>query len=123
MPRTKTTLVDPDVQLLGALAHPTRLAILRELSGSAEVCAYDFTMCCDVRQPTVSHHLKILKEAGIIEAERRGTWIYYRLVPAAGERLRALAGELLGGPQLIPAASLMASRGAAATNRPAARPS
>lgn len=123
MPRNKSLLVDPDVQLLQALAHPTRLAILRELSGSAEVCACDFTMCCDVRQPTVSHHLKILKEAGVIEAERRGTWIYYRLVPAAGERLRALAGELLGGPQIIPAGSLVAARRAATANRPAARPS
>ena len=123
MPRTKATLVDPEVQLLQALAHPTRLAILRELSGTAEVCACDFTNCCDVQQPTVSHHLKILKEAGVIEAERRGTWIYYRLVPAAGERLRALAGELLGGPQLIPAGSLVATRRAATASRPAARPS
>ena len=123
MPRSNTTLVDPEVQLLQALAHPTRLAILRELSSSTEVCACDFTMCCDVRQPTVSHHLKVLKEAGVIEAERRGTWIYYRLVPAAGERLRALAGELLGGPQLIPAGSLVASRRAVMASRPAARPS
>ena len=123
MPRPKTTLVDPDVQLLQALAHPTRLSILRELTGASEVCACDFTMCCDVRQPTVSHHLKILKEAGVIEAERRGTWIYYRIVPAAADRLRALAGELLGGPQLIPAAVLVAGRRAAKADRPAPRPS
>ena len=105
-PRSTATLVDPDVQLLQALAHPTRLAILRELSGSAEVCACDFTSCCDVRQPTVSHHLKILKEAGVIEADRRGTWIYYRLVPTAAERLRAIAGELLGTGQVIPAGTI-----------------
>jgi ArsR family transcriptional regulator, arsenate/arsenite/antimonite-responsive transcriptional repressor len=107
MPRHPTTdLVDPDVQLLQALAHPTRLAILRELSGSSEVCACDFTSCCDVRQPTVSHHLKILKEAGVIQADRRGTWIYYRLVPSAAERLRAIAGELLGTGQVIPAGTI-----------------
>ena len=122
MARPKTTLVDPDVQLLQALAHPTRLKILRELAGATEVCACDFTMCCDVRQPTVSHHLKILKEAGVIESERRGTWIFYKLVPAAGERLRALAGELLGGPQLIPAGSLMAGRLPATRNSASARP-
>ena len=58
----------------------------------------------------MSHHLKILKEAGVIAAERRGTWIYYRIVPAAAERLRALAGELLGAPQVIPASALMAAR-------------
>ena len=97
MPRTKTTLVDPDVQLLGALAHPTRLAILRELSGSAEVCACDFTMCCDVRQPTVSHHLKILREAGLVESEGRGTWAYYRIVPEALSRL----GEVFSTPNAI----------------------
>ena len=72
MPRTKPTLIDPDVQLLQALAHPTRLSIVRELTGTSEVCACDFTSCCDVQQPTVSHHLRILKEAGVIEAERRG---------------------------------------------------
>ena len=106
MARPTTPLIDPDVQLLQALAHPTRLAILRELSSASEVCACDFTSCCDVRQPTVSHHLRILKEAGVIASERRGTWIFYRLVPSAAERLRALAGELLGSPQLIPAAAL-----------------
>jgi ArsR family transcriptional regulator len=110
MPRTKTALIDPDVQLLQALGHPTRLSIVRELTGSGEVCACDFTTCCDVLQPTVSHHLRILKEAGVIESERRGTSIFYRLVPAAADRLRALAGELVGGPQVIPAAALRRSR-------------
>lgn len=119
MPRTKTSLVDPDVQLLQALGHPTRLAIVRELTGAGAVCACDFTTCCDVQQPTVSHHLRILKEAGVIAAERQGTSIYYRLVPAAADRLRALAGELLGAPQVIPAAAL---RRSPAASRPEAGP-
>jgi ArsR family transcriptional regulator, arsenate/arsenite/antimonite-responsive transcriptional repressor len=106
MPRVKTTLIDPDVQLLQALGHPTRLAIVRELTGGEQVCACDFTSCCDVSQPTVSHHLRILKEAGVIEAERRGTWIFYRIVPAAADRLRTLAGEMLGAPQAIPVGAL-----------------
>jgi ArsR family transcriptional regulator len=106
MARTKTTLTDPDVRLFQALADPTRLAILRELAGSPEVCACDFTTCCDVRQPTVSHHLRVLREAGIVDSERRGTWIYYRLAPAVADRLRALASELSGGPNLIPASAL-----------------
>jgi ArsR family transcriptional regulator len=109
MPRSKTTLIDPDVQLLQALGHPTRLSIVRELTGGGEVCACDFTTCCDVRQPTVSHHLRILKEAGVIDAERRGTSIWYRIVPSAADRLRALAGELLGGPQVIPVGPLRGS--------------
>ena len=119
MPRSKTTLIDPDVQLLQALGHPTRLSIVRELIGTSEVCACDFTSCCDVQQPTVSHHLRILKDAGVIAPERRGTSIVYRLVPAAAERLRSLAGELLGAPQVIPAGTL----GRSARTTPTARPS
>lgn len=91
----KPALVDPDVRLLHALADPTRLAIVRELAGGESIGACEFTGCCDVSQPTVSHHLRILREAGVIESERRGTSINYRLAPAAGDRLRALAGELL----------------------------
>src|SRR5258706_3874246 len=121
MARTKTTQTDPDVRLFQALADPTRLAILRELAGSPEVCACDFTTCCDVRQPTVSHHLRILKEAGVIDAERRGTSIWYRIVPSAADRLRALAGELLGGPQVIPVGPLRGS--ARKADALAARPS
>jgi ArsR family transcriptional regulator len=106
MRRTKTTLVDPDMQLLQALGHPTRLAIVRELVGTSQVCACDFTSCCDVGQPTVSHHLKILRDAGVIESQRRGTSIFYSLVPTAAERLRALAGEMSGAPQVIPVGAL-----------------
>jgi DNA-binding transcriptional ArsR family regulator len=106
MSRPKTTLVDPDVAVLQALGHPTRLAILRQLADCAEVCACDFTMCCDVSQPTISHHLKILREAGVVESERRGTSIFYRLLPAAAERLRSLATELGGGSRLIPVSAL-----------------
>jgi ArsR family transcriptional regulator, arsenate/arsenite/antimonite-responsive transcriptional repressor len=109
MARTKTTPTDPDVRLFQALADPTRLAILRELVGAPEVCACDFTSCCDVQQPTVSHHLRVLREAGVVESERRGTWIYYRLAPAVADRLRAIASELSGAPQLIPASAIRRS--------------
>jgi ArsR family transcriptional regulator, arsenate/arsenite/antimonite-responsive transcriptional repressor len=85
---------DPDVLLLQAAADPTRLAILRQLSDSEEVCACDFTDCCDVSQPTVSHHLKVLREAGWITGDRRGTWIWYALRPEAVMRFRELAGDL-----------------------------
>jgi ArsR family transcriptional regulator len=85
---------DPDVLLLQAAADPTRLAILRQLSDAAEVCACDFTACCDVSQPTVSHHLKVLRDAGWIEGERRGTWIWYSLRPQAVARFRELAGAV-----------------------------
>jgi DNA-binding transcriptional ArsR family regulator len=89
---------DPDVLLLQAAADPTRLAILRELSEEEAVCACDFTACCDVSQPTVSHHLKVLREAGWVDSERRGTWIWYRLRPAAVARFHELAGGFSPGP-------------------------
>jgi ArsR family transcriptional regulator len=88
---------DPDVRLLAATADPTRLAILRQLSAEGAVCACNFTDCCGVGQPTVSHHLRVLREAGWVSTERQGTWIYYRLRPEAVERFRSLAGELAPG--------------------------
>ena len=84
---------DPDVILLQAAADPTRLAILRQLSAEGMVCACDFTSCCDVAQPTVSHHLKVLREAGWIAGERRGTWIWYAIRPEALARFREIAGD------------------------------
>ena len=68
--------------------------IAHALSECAEVCACDFTACCDVSQPTVSHHLKVLRDAGWIAGERRGTWIWYSLRPEAVTRFRELAGGL-----------------------------
>jgi ArsR family transcriptional regulator len=104
----KTTL-DPDVRLLQALADPVRLAIVRQLAEMPEVCACDFTSCCDVSQPTVSHHLRVLREAGIVRSERRGTWVFYRLERTATERLAAITRELVPGG-LIPLASLSDGR-------------
>ncbi|HET7678289.1 MAG TPA: metalloregulator ArsR/SmtB family transcription factor [Candidatus Limnocylindrales bacterium] len=86
---------DPDSQLLHALADPTRLGIVRQLASEREVCACDLTACCQIAQPTVSHHLKVLREAGVVDAERRGSWVYYRLRPQALERLSRLVAELV----------------------------
>jgi ArsR family transcriptional regulator len=85
---------DPDVLLLQAAADPTRLTILRQLSAANGVCACDFTACCDVSQPTVSHHLKVLRDAGWVRSERRGSWVWYYLRPEAVARFEALAGAL-----------------------------
>jgi ArsR family transcriptional regulator len=89
---------DPDTLLLQAAADPSRLAILRQLAAGDDVCACDFIGCCDVAQPTVSHHLKVLREAGWVRSERRASFIYYQLRPDAVERFRAIAGEFA--PQL-----------------------
>ena len=79
------------MKLFQALADPTRLAIVKQLASDGEVCACDFTSCCAVSQPTVSHHLRVLREAGVIASERRGTWIYYWLEPKAAHRIGALS--------------------------------
>jgi ArsR family transcriptional regulator len=76
-----------------ALADPTRVAIINSLSAADEVCVCNLTATFDLSQPTISHHLKVLREAGLVESTRRGTWGYYRLVPEAIEALR----ETLGG--------------------------
>jgi DNA-binding transcriptional ArsR family regulator len=110
MARIRTTSLDPEVRLLAALADPTRLAIVRQLAQDVETCACDFTSCCDVGQPTVSHHLRVLREAGVVTSERRGQWIFYRLAPETAERLGAVARTLVPGG-LITASDLVARRG------------
>jgi ArsR family transcriptional regulator len=76
-----------------ALADPTRIAIVNRLSTADEVCVCDLNAAFPLSQPTISHHLRILREAGLVEASRRGTWAYYRLVP---EAVAALSGTLGG---------------------------
>ena len=93
--RVKST--DPDVELLQAIADPVRLSILRQLASSpGSVCACDFTDCCSVSQPTVSHHLKVLREAGVVTTERRGTYIYYGLAPDFARRWAGIGSSLAG---------------------------
>lgn len=76
-----------------ALAEPTRLRLVSLIAAQqgAEACVCDLTAPVGLTQPTVSHHLKVLVEAGLLERTQRGKWAYYALVPAA---LAALAGML-----------------------------
>jgi ArsR family transcriptional regulator len=74
-----------------ALADPTRVAIVNRLAQAEETCVCDLTAVFDLSQPTISHHLKVLRDAGLVESSRRGTWAYYRVVP---EALGALAAAL-----------------------------
>lgn len=75
-----------------ALADPTRVAIVNRLAGAEEVCVCDLTEAFELSQPTISHHLRVLREAGLVEASRRGTWAYYRLVPETVDALRKALG-------------------------------
>ena len=85
---------DPDVTLLNALADPVRLSIVRQVGGSDGICACDFTECCNVSQPTISHHLKVLREAGVLTARRQGTNIFYALAPDFAARWAGLSASL-----------------------------
>jgi ArsR family transcriptional regulator, arsenate/arsenite/antimonite-responsive transcriptional repressor len=75
-----------------ALADPTRVAIVNRLAAADEVCVCDLNTAFELSQPTISHHLRILREAGLVDATRRGTWAYYRLVPEAIDSLRGALG-------------------------------
>jgi DNA-binding transcriptional ArsR family regulator len=80
--------LEPTAALLKAIADPYRLTILATLAASPdEVCVCEFTEALPLNQPTVSHHLRILREAELVTCERRGTWVYYRLAPDARSRV------------------------------------
>lgn len=102
-------LIDPDVQLLTALGDAVRLTIVRQLAACDGICACDFTDGFEVSQPTISHHLRVLREAGVVTSERQGSSIYYRLAPAAIGRLGALARELVPG-DFVAASDLVRGR-------------
>ncbi|MGH3969549.1 MAG: ArsR/SmtB family transcription factor [Mycobacterium sp.] len=81
--------------VLKALAEPTRLRLVSLIAAheGAEACVCELTDPVALSQPTVSHHLKVLVDAGLIDREQRGKWAYYRVVPGV---LDALAGILTG---------------------------
>jgi ArsR family transcriptional regulator, arsenate/arsenite/antimonite-responsive transcriptional repressor len=87
---------------LKALSDPVRLRLLSVVASHAggEVCVCDLSAGIDVSQPTISHHLKVLRTAGLLESERRGSWVYYRII---GNALQELS-------QLLSAGALTASR-------------
>ena len=75
-----------------ALADPTRIAIVNRLAGVGEVCVCDLVDAFALGQPTISHHLKVLREAGLVTSEKRGTWAWYRVVPERLAQLRTALG-------------------------------
>lgn len=73
-----------------ALGDPVRLRLMSMIASVPEMCVCDLTPAFDLSGPTISHHLKVLREAGLVDAERRGTWVWYRVRPEAFHRLGAL---------------------------------
>lgn len=85
-----------------ALADPVRLQLLSSVASHAggEACVCDISAGVEVSQPTVSHHLKVLREAGLLTSRRRASWVYYAVVP---EALAALSGLLSAGADSVAA--------------------
>jgi ArsR family transcriptional regulator len=86
-------------RMFKVVGDPVRLRLLSLIAShtDGEACVCDLTDAFDLTSPTISHHLKVLREAGLITGERRGTWIYYRIQPDTLDRLSAV---------LVPAAAL-----------------
>lgn len=81
--------------LLRALADPARLRLLSLVASheGGEACICDLNPAFDLSQPTISHHLKVLHEVGLLEREKRGVWVYYRVRPEALASLASLIGS------------------------------
>ena len=79
-------------QVFKALADPVRLRLFSLIASfqGGEACVCDLTGPFDVSQPTISHHLRVLRQAGLVDCERRGTWVYYWVLPNALARLSDL---------------------------------
>jgi ArsR family transcriptional regulator len=81
--------------LLKALADPVRLRLMSLVASheGGEACVCDLNGAFDLSQPTISHHLKVLHEVGLLERDKRGVWVYYRARPEAMANLGALIGD------------------------------
>lgn len=95
-PPVRSAALDEDdaaelAKSFAALADPVRLRVFSLIASedTGEVCACDLVEPVGRSQPTVSHHLKVLREAGLVTSDKRGTWVWYRAVPERLEQLRA----------------------------------
>jgi DNA-binding transcriptional ArsR family regulator len=107
---------DRNVVRLRALAHPTRLGMVQRLAATPEICACDLGDAFDVSQPTISEHLRVLRNAGLVRTRRDGTSICYSLAPDAVAEVAGLLSGLAGagaGGSYSPAEPASASSSAA----------
>jgi ArsR family transcriptional regulator len=88
--------------LLKALAEPVRLRLMSLIAShpGGEACVCDLNDAFDLSQPTISHHLKVLYEAGLLDRDKRGVWVYYRARTGALASLGALIGDRSSRPGL-----------------------
>jgi ArsR family transcriptional regulator len=87
-------------RMFKALGEPVRLRLMSMIASHSggEACVCDLTDTFELSQPTISHHLKVLKESGLVSSERRGTWVYYRANP---EALASMSDLLQPKPVLV----------------------
>lgn len=95
LPRTNRAWLDGYAAAFKALGDPTRLEMIDLLArADGPLCVCDIEARFDLSQPTISHHLRLLRKAGLVEAERRGTWMHYRLAPTCLQRFADFADDL-----------------------------
>src|SRR5258708_39580755 len=96
LPVVKTSWADETAELMKALADPTRLTMVASLWKAKEpICICDFTAGLELSQPTISHHMAKLKEIGLVEAEKQGIWVYYRLRADLAPASKRLLAQLM----------------------------
>ncbi len=88
----------PLARMFKALGDPVRLRLVSLIASHSggEACVCDISGTFDLSQPTISHHLKTLRSAGLLECERRGSWVYYRVIPAALQELSSMLNVDVG---------------------------
>ena len=97
LPIVKGSWASHTSKLMKVLADPTRLTMLASLwKADAPICICDFTAGLRLSQPTISHHMAKLKEAGLVDSEKRGIWIYYRVHDKLAPATRRVLGQLIG---------------------------
>jgi ArsR family transcriptional regulator, arsenate/arsenite/antimonite-responsive transcriptional repressor len=97
LPVVKDSWADQTSELMKALADPTRLTMIASLwKADAPICICDFTAGLGLTQPTISHHMAKLKDAGLVDSEKRGIWIYYRLREKLAPATRRILAQLIG---------------------------
>jgi ArsR family transcriptional regulator len=96
LPEVKESWANDASDLMKALADPTRLTMVASLwKANAPICICDFTAGLGLTQPTISHHMAKLKAAGLVESEKQGIWIYYRLHRKLAPATRQVLGQLI----------------------------
>jgi ArsR family transcriptional regulator len=96
LPAVDGRWADRTSDLMKALADPTRLTMMASLwKADAPICICDFTAGLGLSQPTISHHMAKLKEAGLVESEKEGIWVYYRLRGDLAADTRKLLAQLI----------------------------